>query len=350
MSTYYVDPSAGSRTAPYDTWAKAASSLSTIFALPPSAGDIIYARGTETIAAELDVAGSGTNAGGFIKLIGCNASGDVDGTRYVVNAGGNGIHCIDWNGSDLWWVENLEVKNTASGSYDGFYTSVNTADGCVFINCCANTCGRYGFTGRFDRTLFYRCVAYSNGLHGFSSLLYACAMLFCCSRDNAGIGFYTFTDGLMFGCLSYDNTDDGINPGTAAYPGRIMNCVVDNNGDDGILISAGTLLNAPLVFGCRVTNQSGAGDIGINAGSEPLITGYCYFENNDGDNIQNATLHYNIPLSTSYTAGSGSPTSSNVEDQSNTNQGYTSLTEGSEDYNLRSDASSRRTAIAIPTS
>lgn len=46
MTTYYVDSVSGSNTAPYDTWAKAATSFATVSAIPLVASDIVYVAST----------------------------------------------------------------------------------------------------------------------------------------------------------------------------------------------------------------------------------------------------------------------------------------------------------------
>lgn len=124
-----------------------------------------------------------------------------------------------------------------------------------------------------------------------------------------------------------------------------MNCVIDGNADDGIAITSRTDLQFALILACRITNHSGAGDIGLNANSEPCITGWCYFEDNDGDNVQNATLHQFIPAE-------GGSTTSNIEDQANTDAGY--VDSANHDFSTRyvdaGDPDLRRTAITVPWS
>jgi len=151
---------------------------------------------------------------------------------------------------------------------------------------------------------------------------------------------------MLIGCIAYDNADDNFTVGGNAAA-VLYNCVADDYGDvgdNGIEITSGS----PLVYliGCRVTNHAGSGDIGINCSSLTglrLFTGYNYYENNDGDNVQGLSgTNYEIPLV-------DSESTSNVEDQSDTNQGYTQLS-GSRDFNLRNDASQRRVAISVPTS
>lgn len=345
MTTYYVDPAAAGSNNGSD-WTNAWTSLQSA-ADAAAAGDIVYCRGTQTLSgAAIDFdTNAGTHAAGWIKFIGCNASGNVDGTRFIIDANGGSHHCTNFtNAADMIWIENIEVKNTGAGSYDGFQVSVTGANGCVFINCCANTCGRHGFTGRFDYSLFYRCVAYSNGTAGFYNLQYNCFFAFCVSRDNTTDGFFGCLDCVLYGCIAHGNRDDGVDFGTNGTI-RLINCVIDGNTDDGIVNGGWTALSIPIILGCRITNHSGSGDIGLNANNEPHLVGHCYFENNDGANMQNAGVVGAIPLE-------GGATTSNIEDQSNTNQGYVDPTnhDFSTGYTDSGDPDLRRTAITIPWS
>lgn len=92
MTTYYVDPlAAGSNDG--TSWTNAWTSIQSAFDTAV-VGDIVYCRGTQTVAARIDVdTNSGTNAGGFIKFVGCNASGTVDGTRFTIQ--GDGANACD---------------------------------------------------------------------------------------------------------------------------------------------------------------------------------------------------------------------------------------------------------------
>jgi hypothetical protein len=345
---YYVDP-AGSNTSPYDTWTKAATNIQTALDLAV-AGEIIYCRGTQTLAATIDVdTNAGTNAGGWIRVIGCNSSGNVDGTRFVLNANGGTFHVMTFTGtSDMYWFENIEVKNTAAGTYHGFYASSAQSSGIVFINCCANTCGAVGF--QFDSTnsifaFLWRCVAYSNGTHGF--FVWG-RLFFCVARDNATTGFSGSFQ--LYGCVSHGNSDDGFGSLTGNST-LLVNCVSDENADDGANCSAGTSLSGANLIGCRITNHSGAGDNGLITYDEPCIVGYCYFEDND-DNIAgashdatpNATFQF-IPLE-------NSSATSNVEDQADTNEGYVDKTnhDFSTNYVSGTDPHARRMAITLPWS
>jgi parallel beta-helix repeat protein len=161
-------------------------------------------------------------------------------------------------------------------------------------------------------------------------------------RDNTGDG--AAISSIFLGCVIHGNGDDGIDTRSGSSA-RLINCVIDNNTDDGIYWVAGTNAYAPIVLGSRITNHSGSGDVGINANSDPLITGWCYFENNDGDNIQNGTIAQFIPAE-------GGSTTSNLEDLSNTDYGY--VDSANHDFSTRyvdsGDPDLRRTAITVPWS
>jgi len=235
MTTYYVDPAAGGANNG-TSWTNAWTTIQTAFDTAV-AGDIVYCRGTETLAAKIDV---DTNTGayntGMIKFIGCNASGTVDGTRYVLDANGGSFHVVQSTTPAMIWLENIEAKNTAAGKYHGFNLGSSAAcSGWVFINCCANNCGENGFFGDWLRySHFVRCVAYSNTSSGFAMNDNANKFLFCCARDNTGIGFYVAGAYIcdFIGCVAHGNGDDGF----YAYIGSIFNCVCDGNTDDGILL------------------------------------------------------------------------------------------------------------------
>lgn len=347
MATYFVDH-AGSATNPYDTQAKAATTLAGLLAaVTVAAGDTIYCcdssgDGTlgETITSEIDLNASGTNAGGWIKLIGCNASGQRDGTRYVISCGGNGINGIDLAGQDMWWFENIRVTNTGGSGKSGFYCSTGNSDGLVFVNCCADNTTRSGFyAGLFRYYKMIRCTGFNNTNYGIEAGNYG-FHLFCSSHDNSTDGF--ISSGLIsqyVGCMSYDNTDDEF--GSTQPSDNLFNCMVDGSGsgDDGIELSNIGALYATGIFGCRITNHSGATDCGIYLNNEPAVVGWCYFKDNT-DNINDDTSVFFQPVP------NANGTSTNIEDDTDADDGYADRT--NHDFNLNSDALLRRTAITIP--
>ena len=338
MADYYIDTD-GSGTSPYDTWAKAANTntLAQTVLDTAVAGETIHARGTLTLTATLDIdTNQGNITDGFIKLIGYNASGVNDGTRFIIDGNDAVTDVIFNNSMDYWFFENIEAKNGTGDGFTGggFYYN-------FFNNCCANNNGAYGFdTYACYYTIWFRCISYSNTSHGFGPGRVDHKYLFCRSKDNGGSGFeLMYASGcLVVGCIADHNGGSGFR-GLYAMA-TLINCVTDGNTNDGILSRDIVNNGASLVLGCRVTNHSGPGDVGLDAKTNIFLHGWNYFQDNDGNNIQNDTLVYEI-------LHNGANT--DVEDQSDTECGYTDQ-DDPEDYNLTDEATSRRTSIEIPES
>ncbi len=337
MADKYIH-STGSGTSPYDTWAKAANTGTQMQAAVDAAvaGETIHAAGTITTNAQLDIdLNQGSVAAGLIKFVGYNASHVNDGTRFILDGNNVATNIIYNNSMRYWLFENIEVKNSNGG--DGF-TGLGVLYN-AFINCCANNNDVLGFdTYIYSRSQFLRCVAYSNTGDGFGSGSTYQNLMFCRSRDNGQSGFdIQYMGGVSIGCIADHNGNDGFeNHSTSAL---LFNCVADGNTDDGVVaITANPHLSS--LIGCRVTNHSGAGDIGVDAKSTILLHGWNYYQNNDGTNIQNDSVAYEIPYN-----GSGT----DVEDQGDTESGYVDE-DDPEDYNLTDVATSRRTGIQIPVS
>lgn len=337
MTVRYVDPAAaGSNdgTSWINAWTNVQSAFDTV-----TSGDIVYCRGTQTLTVGIDVdTNSGNETNGLITFIGCNASGAEDGTRFTLDANNVASDALKPSGVSDIYFRNIEFKNSTS---DGIDVGSSICVNLVFYNCCSHNNGGHGFNiYNSSRINFIGCVAYGNSGDGFYLDIYS-RLLFCCSHDNTGIGFnggYGVVNDII-GCLSYDNGDDGL--GNVGPGSLLLSNVSDANADDGIVLTTPASGYISIIIGNRITNHAGTGDIGLNCNGIICLHGWNYLENNSDANIQNNSISQEI-------LNNGAST--NMEDQSNTNQGYTSLTEGSEDYNLRSDASLRRIAITIPTS
>lgn len=314
------------------------------------ASDIVYCKGTDTTAATIDVdTNSGTNAAGWIKFIGCNAAGTVDGTYFTIDANSGVYHALTVTNIDLIWFENIEIKNAGAGgdSKDGILFTTATATGWNFVHCSIHNCSGYGLNGGsssyINSSSFFKSTFYLNTLGGVYDNGTLDNYYFCSFHDNTGDGGYI--GGIFYGCIFHQNGDDGLVVLTNA---KIINCVSDSNGDDGILLTAATSLYSPQVIGTRVTNQSGdADDSGMSCGSDPFITGWCYLElngNEAADNFINDTLMQAI-------VGEDYVTTSNLESLTNTNQGYAQAVANNNfatGYVDSGDPDLRRVAITIP--
>ena len=331
MTTRYVDPSASGDN-DGTSWINAYETLQQ-GADNAVAGDIVYCRGTETTAAVVDFdTNSGTNAGGFIKFIGCNAAGNVDGTRYIIDCNSGHWNGITHTNTSTVWLENFAVYRSAhTGIANG-----GDSYGWVFINCAAYNCGEYGWTGSWSlSSTLIRCLVYSNSWGGFASFGANTRWYFCCARDNSDVGFSSLaTSQTVIGCIGHNNTNGNF----SLTSGHCFQCVSDGT-SIGITTTANTSLSASFVLGSRITNNSTAG---FNCNSEPFVSGWCYFEDN-ADNHTNDTIHYVINEE-------GGTTASNKEDQADTGEGYVDKGnhDFSTDYTDATDPTLRRTAITIP--
>lgn len=285
---------------------------------------------------------AGTLTDGLIRYVGVNSSWAIDETRAFIDANSSPVDIITMNATpDFIAFENIEVKDNAGTTKSGWYAANAGLAGLYLVNCCANNVTGYGFNfSNAFGSFVYRCAAYSCGQAGFYG---PNQFVLCCGRNNTMHGFLLYGGGVTFGCIAVDNSDDGIQPEQNCW---VYNCVADGNSDDGISYASGGVQNLSAVFGSRITNHSGSGDIGIYCQNINVIIGHTYLENNAGDNIQVGTgQYYEIKLE-------GGSSTSNVEDQSDTDYGYVDR-DGKDyatDYTDATDPSIRRRAVTIPWS
>lgn len=347
MATYYADFDLGSGNNDGTSWTHAWKTPEDVIAgsngTAPNDNDTVYCCGqADQVGAAVTNTLGGTQTTGMVKWIGVNPSTHLnDGTRCTISAGGNNIAVWVQTG-DYNYFENFRF--TGSGNNDAF----EGAGGyCGFVNCSFDTCGGRGFLNTGDRHVFIRCVAYGN-VDGFY-LSYGMKMYFCCARDNSGDGINgQGTSGgynMYIGVVCYDNGDKGFE--TINGSQHLFNCAIDNNTAKGL---AGGAAQLNSILGCRITNQSGAGDIGLDFDNGIFLYGWNAFDGNT-DHIADDT--YCISVS-----HNGTETNSQLNEAGagggDTNQGYVSLVEGAEDYSTDytsgTDPHLRRTAITIPTS
>jgi len=336
MSYYYVDPAAtgdndggGDGVDPSDptqaaNWTNAWTSIHTAFSTV-AAGDTVYMRGTETLSADAAVGTSGSLSN-WIKFIGCNASGVVDGTRYVIDSNNGSYTGFGASGIDWIWVENVEVKRQNGKWGFNFYSS----DYSVLINCIAHDGTAQGFdVVAGNRGLLLGCQAY-NSRHGFEVQgTHAYKVIGCVAHDNTQHGFKIGGEQTLAGCLAYSNGDSNYCIASSNVS-LLLNCVSDDASDHGVFCDRGEVV----LIGCRVTNNGSDGTgygVEVNAG-EFALAGWSFFSGNQ-DGVSNGA-YYTLPY----------------RDDSDTNE--TSGTEGyvdraSGDYNLTSAATLRSVAIEI---
>ena len=332
MSIYYVDPSASGAN-DGSSWTDAWTDIQTA-ADTAVAGDTIYCRGTQTLTAPIDFdTNSGNIVSGYISFIGCNASGVNDGTRFCLDGNNTATYCIQAGSSiNRILLENIEVKRADSYGVD--YGSANYY--WIFNNCSIHDNGSIGVYGyQFCDVLFFRCTFYNNSADGLHTVNTSGGFfLFCSFHDNSGDGFTgNYGPEACIGCLIYDNANYGVND---AYSTLFLSNVIDGN-SDGMIFKDNS--HPGHLIANRITNHNGGTNIGLNFNSGTIGMAFNYLQNNTTNYVNNSLIQ-ELRIDGATT---------NVEDQGDTNQGYTSLTDGSENFNLRSDATLRRQAIVVPT-
>lgn len=344
MTTYYVDATlstgANDGSSTTDAWRSLQEAIDQINQVGhPTAGDVVLCRHTaspdETLAASIDVDGLTGTATDFIQWIGVNSSWVEDGTRYEIDGNSAAANCLNFNSATVdytFWKHFVYTGATAHGvNHNTIGSSPH-----YFLNCIAHTNARAGFYGyRNTGGLYIGCLAYGNGEEGFMVSASDIKLLFCCSRDNTEEGFADFygVNVLFYNCIAFDNTKNGF---LLDLKDTMINCVSDNNTTSDLYIND----SQTLIIGNRFTNAQ-TGFYGLDANSYTFISGYNYFEDNAAGNILDGTNEIFINLTASSTT--------NQFDQADTNEGYTSTTEGSENYELRTDATLFEAGIQIPT-
>lgn len=335
MTTRYVDPAASGAnngTSWTDAWTNIQSAFDTA-----TAGDIVFCRGTQTLTITIDVdtqAGDATN--GYIKFIGCNAGGSVDGTKFVLDGNSAATYCLSFAGtSDYYWIENFELKNATS---HGYYAPAE-GDYNVLINNISHNNGGDGFYIIGAVTTVILCNAYSNSSDGFLLGAASIKLIFCASYNNSGYGINTSSSyiyGIIYGTIIHNNTTYGLENPDSEFV--MLNCVIDGEAT-GVLMGSD---NRYIFLGNRITNNT----TGINFNSKIGIAGWNYFHNNSTADVSNATLAYNIPYRTGLTNHlmSGGIDGTNKVDV-DADDGYNDRT--NDDFNLKASRTLIRTEVDL---
>jgi hypothetical protein len=336
-TTYYVDPAAAGNN-DGSTWTHAWTTIQSA-ADTAVAGDLVKCRGTETLAALIDFdTNSGSLANGFIKFVGCNAAGDVDGTRYVLNANGARANCIKVAGKTYIWLENFELTGATAAGFG--YASAPWGDW-VFINVISHNNGTHGFDSNYSeggrQITFVRCRAYANGSstahHGWSGGYQGIFVYVGCeSIGNTGHGFagcaHSYGYEIYIGSIAHDNGADNFNSnlGNMLILGGVIDAA-DVAGKAGVRFVG----KYGLVMGARLTNNT-AGLV-AEANMRALV-GWSYFGGNTDDISGNYDI---IPYdgATTHVTLAGSDADDGYVDQAN------------HDFNLTDGATGRNLAMEI---
>lgn len=333
MTDYYVDPGASGAndgTSWTDAWEDIQTAFDTV-----TAGNICYCRGTQTLTVKIDVdTQTGDITNGYIKFIGCNAGGTVDGTRFVLDGNTAAAQCLYFAIlSNYYWLENFEFKNATS---HGYYAP-SYGDNNIIINCIAHNNGGDGFYIGGSTTTCILCRSYSNTSDGFYLGAISVCLLFCVSNNNSAYGMNCSTGtsyGTIYGCIIHSNTTYGIE--NIDYAALILNNIIDGE-TTGLVINDHTAR----IIGNRITNNT----TGIDLVTKLSIAGWNYFHDNTAD-VTNATLAYNIPYRAALTNHlmSAGIDGTNKEDV-DADDGYNNR--ANDDFNLKASRTLIRTEIDL---
>lgn len=301
MADYYHD-TAGSNTAPYDTWAKAATDPQTIVDLA-TAGDSCHCRGTFTQTSKLDFDTNNGTAANPILYIGYNAFGVEDGTLFILDGNSAAANNVDINARSYLIFRNFKGINATSSACKLVGSTIDVDQ----YNCAWDDSGSYGIQGTNTnyRSCYINVRCKGNSNVGF----YQCAregeMHFCEASNNGSHGFLLNTDNYAFNCLAHNNTGRGF------WLNSSRSGVVLSTSDwntDGIYVGG----NHGMIGLNRLTNNSG---YGINhAGASNLISFQNAFYNN--------------------TSGEKNGTVTSINDITLTSDGYTDR--ANDDFSLSS--------------
>jgi len=284
MVTYYVDPDA-TGIADGSSWTDAYTSLQDALDVV-SAGDTIYCRGSETSNSSITSSADATPLDP-IYIIGMNASGVEDGTRYTIDANDTADAAFKHDGNS-YIIRNL---NCINGVTYGIQSNVDGFNS-VFVNCRAAGSGGAGLAGGSGSRdhIWYKCVAENNGIDGLQLYSFSgnsCAVG-CIARNNGRDGIRSLRGSSILFNLCYGNTSNGI---VGQAGGAIVGNTCEDNGSVGINASAG---NGNCLAFNRVTNN-----VTDLAGTANLVltVGNAFFNNTNtrGDNFLD---YQNVDLTT----------------------------------------------------
>ena len=267
MADYYVD-SAGSNTAPYDTWAKAATDPQTV-ADTATAGDTIKARGTFTQAATLDFDTNQGTAASPILFIGYNAGGTDDGTPFVLDGNSAATNNINNNARTSLIMRNIKGINATSTGF----AMTGSPIACHQDNCEFSSSGLYGTNyGAYYRCSQTRIRTNNNTNIGQLNASVESTGAAWEAIGNGAVGVYLNNSITVSHILAHDNAAAGIQINNAKANAMYFTC--DTNVGPGI---TGVANHAKFIGGLCTNNTT----YGINsASSYATIAFYMAYYNN----------------------------------------------------------------------
>jgi len=250
-----------------------------------TAGAIVYCKGTDTLAAKVDMdTNSGTDAGGPIIFLGCDASWNPGDGLAIVDGDSAALHCLDFgavNNVEFWY---FNFKGATASNVDAV---ADTATGALRY-CTIENAGGSGFASvdsivKFDFWQLDRCIIRNNtdyGVYGWTEVAIADCAIY--GNGNAGI-LAKIQSMCIHGCAIYENTTQNVD--IALDSVSITNCVIDSVTGDNITIVA-SQHNAYIRWNV-ISNASAYGIDQADAGALNNSEDYNLFYNNTSGNTNN---------------------------------------------------------------
>ena len=273
MTIRYSD-TAGSNTAPYDTWAKAATDPQTIVDLAV-AGDTNYYRGTFTQAATLDFdTNSGTSANP-IYHIGMNASGVEDGTKYTLDGNSAAANNVGMNARSYVIMRNFKGINATASAWQRTSTLIS----CHQHNNEWSNSGADGLSGDGGnyRVLMTQIRCNGNATIGFDNPGVEANIETSEAIGNGSQGFFLNSSCQVSHSLIHNNTSFGAWANNSQA--GLTSCTLDGNA---------TGLRTGSNFARSAFNlYSNNGDYGINEAGSVLVYSYCdsFYNNSTAETL-----------------------------------------------------------------
>ena len=289
-------------------------------------GTIVQAADVTCVGIEFDT-NEGTEAAGYLKIVGVNSSWVNDGTYAVLDGDGDADHCIDRVDVDYWWFENLEQKNSTGNLMErtSGYLYNHVRLNCYFHDTSGNGINDVQ-NGHNSNMILCKFASCGIGIYNPKvQHIYACKFL-----DNTTGLWFSDVMGSVAGNVFHGN-GTGIRSG--AYLGTVA--VLNNVFDGNTTVGLDHVSYALLALGNRFTNHSGAGDFGFRAGANVHgILGWNYFQANDTNYTANGPILLSV---------NGAAT--NAEDQGDADCGY--VDSAGHDFNLAAGATLRSVAVEL---
>lgn len=302
------------------------------------------------------------NEGDPSKIRGCNQYGVVDGTIAHIQATSLGagtdlflLHPGTFGQGYVMEVENIDFDGNGGGR-DLLVMSFNPWGHVLFINCTFQDAGRYGYgsVGHISSSVTFEDCEFKDGANdvfSFSSGQGHMSLIRCRIHDNTGDGVQWWASddtpggAVIDRCLIYDNAGVGIqvteitsSTSNSTRMGSIKNCVIYGNTGNGIDIP--TTDHIALI----VENNSIAanGGYGLDTNGQPQLL--YSLRNNNFPSGSSANTSGDTDVGDVQADGSVegvAQSSGNFTDE----PGFTSVTDGSEDFTPASGSALKGAAL-----